>query len=125
VDCSGACKRCNLAGNIGTCENVPSGQTSGACMGGSVCNGAGACKKSNGQTCAANSECLSNVCVEGVCCNTGCSGVCKSCLGAKTASADGTCANITDKTDPDNECTGTCNMATGSACCNGAGACNP
>jgi hypothetical protein len=119
--CGGDCKRCDLPGNVGSCENVPSGQTSGACAGGSVCNGNNQCKKINGETCGGGGDCLSNICVdEGggvkVCCNMTCSVDCKSCLGSKNGGANGTCTNIPAGTDPNNDCTGSKN-------CNGMGAC--
>ncbi|MGE3669079.1 MAG: DNRLRE domain-containing protein [Polyangiaceae bacterium] len=68
-----------------------------------------------GSPCNSTSQCNgSDQCVEGVCCNTSCGGTCQSCLASKSTSATGTCGNIDSRTDPDNECTHTCN---------GAGAC--
>lgn len=59
--------------------------------GGDVCNGAGVCKKSNGKTCSATGDCLSNFCVDGYCCNNACTTDCQSCnLTGKL----GTCSDV-------------------------------
>jgi MYXO-CTERM domain-containing protein len=51
--------------------------------------------KSNGDACAASTECASNFCVDGVCCNNACGGGvdtdCQACAVAKGAATDGTC----------------------------------
>ena len=71
-----------------------------------------------------NTQCLSGYCVDGVCCNTACTGACSSCLAAQTGlAANGTCGFVTNGTDPGNEC-----ASDGVACgrdgfCNGSGAC--
>jgi hypothetical protein len=83
------------------------------------CNGAGACETGNGAACSQASQCQSGFCVDGVCCNTACSGLCQACSNAKTGSANGTCANITINTDPDNECSGGASCS-GGACTQGA-----
>lgn len=131
--CPGSCARCNLAGGVGTCGSVPQGQQPPGCGGTNACDGMGGCKKINGQTCTAGSECASGFCPDEVvgpkyCCNTDCTGTCQSCAAAKTNGTNGVCSNIKDKTDPDGECTVsgmTCNGGNGSHCCNGAGMCNP
>lgn len=42
TSCTGTCKRCNVAGSIGTCTNIPAGtDPDNECTGN--CNGAGAC----------------------------------------------------------------------------------
>ncbi|MEZ4300380.1 MAG: hypothetical protein R3B70_35875 [Polyangiaceae bacterium] len=130
VDCTGDCKTCNQPGNVGTCQNVTAGQTVGACSGALACNGNGLCKKANGETCNAAADCASGFCSAegtdpGICCNTVCSGTCQSCMASKNGGTTGVCGFITNKTDPDSECPGMCKTANGSACCNGAGACNP
>ena len=77
----------------------------------------GVCLQANGSPCTMNSNCSSNICVDGVCCNLSCNGTCQACSEAKKGyDPDGTCGNIVISTDPDNECAGTCN---------GAGACQP
>ncbi|MDI3291309.1 MopE-related protein [Polyangium sp. 15x6] len=125
--CTDECKSCAVPGNLGTCTNVPSGQPDAnpACQGVQVCNGSGKCVDTNGQPCAANSECLTQACVDGVCCNNACLGTCNACSTAKTGGTNGVCTPIPNGQDPDGECTGaaTCNgangctlLATGTAC---------
>ncbi len=113
--CGGTCKACNVAGSIGTCTNISAGQDpANECAGTQVCDGAGLCVKANGDPCATATECLSGSCVDGVCCNSACSGTCKAC---NVSGSVGTCSNVPANTDPANECAGATN-------CNGAGACS-
>jgi hypothetical protein len=55
-------------------------------------------RKSNGDACAAATECVSGFCADGVCCSTACgggsSGDCLACSVAAGAAVDGTCASI-------------------------------
>lgn len=127
-DCSGSCRRCNLSGSVGTCANVPAGQTSGNCAGAAFCDGAGDCKLPLGVPCVNDGMCQSGFCSnEGsspdVCCDTPCDGLCESCRANKTDGPDGTCSPMTDKTDPDQECSGSCNNQSGMGCCKDNGAC--
>jgi hypothetical protein len=78
------------------------------------CNGAGACEAANGTACTLASQCQSAFCVDGYCCNSACSTTCVACSNAKSGGANGTCTNIPNNSDPDNEC---------AAACNGSGAC--
>lgn len=124
-DCAGNCARCDLGGTQGTCIN-PVGQQ-GDCNAGSVCDANAQCKKSNGESCGNGGECNSGFCPnEGnsgkVCCNEACDGTCRSCLKSKTGGQNGTCGNITNATDPENECQGG-QCSNGSHCCNGNGGC--
>lgn len=48
--------------------------------------------KSNGQACVQNSECATGFCVDGVCCNSACSGVCQACSAAMNGGTDGSCS---------------------------------
>ena len=126
-DCAGSCRRCDLPGNIGACTNVPAGQTSGACAGAAACDGAGDCKLPNGSPCPEDAACLSGFCSDegntpDVCCDTPCDGLCQSCRASKTNGPDGTCSFITDKTDPDMECSGSCS-GSGVGCCKSNGTC--
>lgn len=132
--CNGDCARCDITGTEGTCTNVAQGDQVANCNGNNACDGMNGCKKKNGQSCGTTGECASGFCpdenpmmggTQGVCCDLACSGTCQSCASMKTGGQNGTCAPILDNSDPDDECTGTCNAANGKACCNGAGACNP
>lgn len=87
--------------------------------------GAGACTQlANGATCSTNGECASASCVDGVCCNSPCTGLCQACTAAKKgAGANGACGAIVAGIDPDNECpgadvcsAGACKELNGSAC---------
>ena len=94
----------------------------GQCVAGRVCEGSSCGAKPNGAECPNGpSECLSNFCSQGVCCNEACDGVCKSCKAGKA----GTCENI-PKGSPDT--LARCAATVGSVCgndgtCNGSGAC--
>ncbi|MDC3984826.1 MopE-related protein [Polyangium jinanense] len=120
--CNGVCQACNTAGNPGVCSPVPVGTSDSLCPTGQGCDGAGGCKKLNGQACASAAECNSGHCVDGVCCNGACSGVCEACsAAAKGSGGNGTCQPITSgKYDdfPANTCVAP-------SACNGAGVCSP
>ncbi|MDC0745680.1 hypothetical protein [Polyangium mundeleinium] len=96
------------------------------CTAGNVCVG-GVCGElePNGAACTSDVWCQSGACVDGVCCNTACTGLCEACTTAKKgAGANGVCGPIASGTDPENECAleaaGSCGQ---NGQCNGAGAC--
>ena len=118
--CAGTCMSCKVTGSNGTCTSVPSGQTDSfaavTCVAPNACNGAGGCKKTNGQTCALGTDCVSGSCADGVCCTTTCTTACMAC---NLGGTSGTCSNIVagmPDTNPANACSGL-NL------CDGAGAC--
>ncbi len=121
--CGGACEQCDGAvdgqcspladgtqiaacgsylcdGNSGTCPT--SCQSSGDCVSTSFCNGKMECDglKGQGATCGDNGECQSNHCVDGVCCDTACTGTCQACAAALKASGagDGVCGDASSGT---------------------------
>ena len=55
----------------------------------------------NGDKCTMGADCASQLCVDGVCCDTACTGTCEACNLPGTA---GTCSPIPANTDPDQEC---------------------
>lgn len=116
--CTALCQACDLPGSVGSCANIPNGQDpDNECAGAATCNGSGACAALSplGAPCSLNAQCASNFCVDGVCCNTACAGVCQAC---NLTGSVGGCANIPTGQDPANECPG-------AAFCNGAGVCTP
>ncbi|MCU1277521.1 MAG: putative internalin, partial [bacterium] len=92
----------------GDCASV------GSCT--NACDGAGGCQRTcvgPGGSCSTDGACSTGHCVDGVCCDTLCNGVCQACnLGGHI----GTCTPIGDGTDPNDEC-GTGNV------CDGANGC--
>ncbi len=78
----------------------------------------------NGTACTAPGQCASGFCVDDVCCDAACTGMCQACTSAKTTQTNGQCKPIPLGSDPDDECM----MAAASTCgqtgsCNGAGGC--
>jgi hypothetical protein len=123
------------------------------CASGDACSGTTCvAKQSNGTACTTATQCSSGACVDGLCCNSACTGACTACSNAKTGAANGTCASTTAGA-TDTRCvaappcgnTGACSgsgacavaptttscraascassTATAAANCNGAGAC--
>jgi hypothetical protein len=115
--CLGTCQACSLAkkgtGFDGVCGYVKSNtDPDNECPGDQVCHGDESCSGSLrlGSPCSNNNECWSSKCIDGVCCNVACGGICQACTAAKKGGgADGTCGSIGAGLDPDNECAGTCN----------------
>ncbi len=71
----------------------------------------GRCNLPAGATCGTDGDCAAGFCVDGVCCANACVGPCRSC---NQSGAGGLCQPYSNGSDPDQECSGTCN---------GAGAC--
>ena len=83
--CDGLCQSCvkdanGVAAKDGVCRNFKGGTDPDAeCVAG-VCNGVGGCVvKGLGQACSKASECASNFCTDGVCCDNSCDGPCMTC----------------------------------------------
>ena len=117
--CSGSCQSCAVAGHEGTCAMVvPGTEVPGSCPG-QACGTGGSCNTKNGTACSSASACASGFCVDGVCCESACDGICVSCDQAGQA---GKCSAYTAGSDPQKECglgSGVCRST-----CNGAGACD-
>ena len=58
----------------------------------------------DGKPCSSNNNCRSKACVDHVCCESFCVGLCLACSIQKTGVASGRCSTITAGTDPDSEC---------------------
>ncbi len=79
------------------------------------CGGGGGCAKcANGKRCNEASDCAGNLCVDGYCCNTTCTGLCMAC---NVSGKQGTCSPVPAGQNPGGECPG-------QKKCNGAGACS-
>ena len=75
----------------------------------------------SGFACTANGGCLSRNCVEGICCETACEGLCHSC---DQPGSLGTCKPVPAGEDPDEECAEEPASSCGrDGACDGAGAC--
>jgi hypothetical protein len=133
--CSGSCDVCAAslgASANGTCTPAPKGYAGGPlcdpflcgggsatcpttcatqadCVAGAFCE-SGTCKgqKTNGTVCGQDSACASNHCVDGVCCDTACTGSCEAC---DVSGAVGTCLPVL----------GGVHGSTRTACTDGAG----
>ncbi|MEM6531272.1 MAG: hypothetical protein AAF654_01545 [Myxococcota bacterium] len=139
--CDGLCESClsSLTGlsDDGTCGAITAlfpdvapapAQCSGAvgCPAGQNCicdpGSPGTCRSDVGTPCGSDdSLCASGHCVDGVCCENGCTDTCFSCNASDTAAASGTCAPINILGAEDTNATAVCS---GTRACNGSTA-NP
>ena len=153
--CAGPCDVCAASlGAVanGVCTTAPSGYLGSPSCGDYLCDGSsslcptscasdtdcaasGFCRASdhtcqpdqaNGAACASASACQSGHCVDGVCCDTACDGLCQACTKANKGGAgpDGLCGNVGPGLDPRDDCedqgAASCSF---DGSCNGAGAC--
>src|SRR5690606_19025413 len=85
------------------------GNGNGQCVGGEYCdNGVCVPKEANGTACSDPAECSTANCPTtsqgGICCDNACGSPCQSCAAVDTGGTNGTCANVTNNTDPKNAC---------------------
>jgi len=104
-----------------TCDGIDCPTTcagDGDCVTGYSCDGSNHCVPGSGlgSPCSIPGDCASGHCVDDVCCNSACGGLCQRC---DLTGSEGACSPSNAGTDPDNECNGAC--LTGD--CNGSGAC--
>ena len=124
-DCAGACLTCSAGG---VCTAVKSQNDPTGCTG--TCDSTGACKATQGQTCKANSDCAGGLpCVDGLCCNSACSGSCQACdvtpgtcttLGLNATPHPGHAPCVASDTTCAGKCSGTsatCSYPTSSTSC--------
>ncbi len=95
----GTCLSCGVAGSLGSCTPMPrlTEDADSGCTGASTCNGVGDCRAKNGQACVAGADCASQQCVDGICCESACTGTCYSC---NQPGKLGTCAPLDHAEDP-------------------------
>src|SRR5439155_7201739 len=142
TSCVPACTNGNTcAGTTCVCGSSPACPPSQTCCGsacfdltsdhdhcnscGHACNQAeqcvgGVCKKNNGVSCNAPSECVSGHCADGVCCDSDCLGACQYCA---ITGKKGTCSPVPSGGDPHGMCVahpssacGTTGQCAGGAC---------
>jgi hypothetical protein len=127
-NCGGAGSNCNTGAASCCTDSCTATQFIGSCEcncnSNSYLNG-GSClpKKANGQTCTAANQCTSGNCVDGYCCNSACTELCKTCAGGQyVAGSAGTCSFYNSGYSDIGEC-----VATAGTCltggCNGQGSC--
>ena len=82
-------------------------------------------KQEEGAVCTDAIECASGFCIDGVCCDGGCDGLCVACsVAIKGGGVDGRCGPIASGTDPEDECAAQPASTCGTlGVCDGAGAC--
>ena len=71
----------------------------------------------NGTACSLESQCFSTHCTDGICCDSTCTGDCRSC---DRPGFEGTCTFLKAGTDPSLECGGGCQACDGNGACGGA-----
>jgi len=78
-----------------------------------------------GSPCSQSVECASAHCVDAVCCESTCDGICQACSAAvKGSGADGTCESVAAGSNPDGDCIATHISSCGAiGTCDGAGSC--
>ena len=77
-----------------------------------------------GKPCGMNLDCTSGHCVDDVCCDTACDGLCAACTSTKKGGGDdGACGFIGATKDPDNECPAQPSPCGMPGACNGGGTC--
>lgn len=125
VSSCGVCEACNVAGAEGTCAAVRAKQDPDSCGGANACDANGTCKKHLGGACADAADCASGFCIDGVCCDTLCDGLCAACRGdLKVDGVSGTCGFAKEGSDTRDDCLAdeptTCQR---DGTCDGAGRC--
>jgi hypothetical protein len=121
------CLATDYCTQAGTCQ--PSKAQGVACNPSADCAAQADAGQTGGATAGLCRECTSGFCVDGVCCNSACNGLCQACTASlkQSGSSDGTCDNAQAQTNPHRD---TCATDAPSTCgndgqCNGLGACSP
>ncbi|MFO0679755.1 MAG: kelch repeat-containing protein [Polyangiaceae bacterium] len=74
----GVCATC-AGTDPGTCTAIVSAPDPDTCSGASSCDANGECRPARGRACRLGTECASGHCVDGVCCDSACTGRCEAC----------------------------------------------
>lgn len=121
----GSCETCNGL-DPGRCTAVVSEPDPDSCSGTRSCNREGLCETATGEPAATATACASGFLVDGVCCDSACTGTCMACEASKKQSGtrSGVCDVALVATDPHDQCP-TADPATcaGDGTCDGRGSC--
>ena len=125
AECEDECMSCREADTevaSGTCAPVAAGyDPDDECDYAQGCDGTGACHPgdANGTTCdaATPDTCTSMLCVDEVCCNATCEGLCEACVTTLSGAPDGVCAPIMDGIEENDECDETGSTCSGFSTC--------
>ncbi len=101
---------CDGDGNCVECLNEQDCEPGQSCSAQHTCQDG---KAENGAPCTSADACQSALCIDDFCCSVACDGFCQSCA---VSGNEGSCSNIPEGTDPDDECSG-------GDLCNGVGLC--
>ncbi len=78
----------------------------------------------DGEACTSNADCATTHCVDGVCCDTACTGACAACTSARTGATDGTCSSVAKGSPGSPSCApDTCNGENQNCPCHGDSDC--
>jgi hypothetical protein len=116
-----SCAPYDCASSGGGCATTCT--ASGGCAQGATCNASGQCdgKSGLGGGCASGGDCQSGYCSQKVCCESDCSGTCRSC---NQTGAAGFCLFVAAGQDPLDQCTASTRTSCGlDGACDGMGGC--
>lgn len=102
----GTCETCNGV-SPGSCSAVVGGEDPDTCPTNQrlACDARGRCTTGIGASCTSSADCGVGQCVDGVCCDSACSGTCESCRASdNTAGRDGICSPVQAGVDPRDDC---------------------
>ena len=116
------------AGGVGTpcsdgggCDSDEYCAATGYCLS-KVADGVACLPDSVCSSCQPFDMCVSGNCVDDVCCDSPCNGLCRSCRAADTGGSEGSCGDVAAGTDPGLECEDG-EFCTGPESCDGSGSC--
>jgi hypothetical protein len=117
ICCASACMGNLACAPGGMCNSTCTSNTD--CAAGNVCTSSGTCLPSIGKPCMMASQCASNFCVDGVCCDSACDTACQACSAALNGETNGTCGSVpSSSVDPRGMCavTASTSCATNGGC---------
>lgn len=119
-DCQGTNPTCENNECISCSDGIKNGSEINIDCGGSTCAACGP-----GTPCSSATDCLDNNCIDGFCCDTSCTGICRAC---NQAGKEGTCSVLPKGTEDPGKCdnkkacsaNGNCLLKDGQSCTQGS-----